>query len=172
MPSYTLLPITNRPPLCPSSSSLSIASSASPSTMLLKGKNDVDVDDDDDDDPSTSLLHSSFHDNNIININGNKIIPIKRTSSFTSTTTNNHSSSIGGVPCFYQKRRRRAASEDSLSSIIPNGTATDRTQSSSFGHDVRHVASETFLLTRLGLKMLTYLGYITMNCSLQLILNC
>jgi hypothetical protein len=57
-----------------------------------------------------------------------------------------------GVNSFYQKRRRRVASEDSLS-FVSNGT------SSSFGRDVRHVASETYLITRLGLKMLSYLGY-------------
>ncbi|XP_061344042.1 probable isoprenylcysteine alpha-carbonyl methylesterase ICMEL1 isoform X2 [Gastrolobium bilobum] len=113
-------------------------SASGDATMLLKVK--------DDDDPSKSLLvSSSFEDN--------KIMPIKpllsRASSF--TTTNNNSSMC--APYFYQKRRRRAASEDSLPSIS-NGT--DRR--SSFGHDVRHVASETFLLTRLGLKMLTYLG--------------
>jgi len=62
----------------------------------------------------------------------------------------------GGVSCFYQKRRRRAASDDSLS-CVSNGSS----ERSSFGRDVRHVASETFLLTRLALKMFTYLGYVS-----------
>jgi prenylcysteine alpha-carboxyl methylesterase len=68
--------------------------------------------------------------------------------------------SIGvGVNSFYQKRRRRVASEDSLS-FVSNGTSSSSNRSSSsFGRDVRHVASETYLITRLGLKMLSYLGY-------------
>jgi hypothetical protein len=67
--------------------------------------------------------------------------------------------SIGvGVNSFYQKRRRRVASEDSLS-FVSNGTSSSNRSSSSFGRDVRHVASETYLITRLGLKMLSYLGY-------------
>lgn len=158
MPSHTL-PITNRSlgstiPT-PSSSASSVAT-----TMLLgAAKKNVE---DDDDDPSASLLHSS-------SFNGiNKVtMPIKpflsRASSFTSIDNNNNKASVV-APCFYQKRRRRTASEDSLpSSAISNGS--DRSRSSSFGNDVRHVASETFLLTRLGLKMLRYLGYDSdLNC--------
>lgn len=134
MPSHTL-PITNlQLPLSHSSS------------MLLKH-------DDDEDDPSTTLLlSSSFNENN-----NNKIRPVKpilsRASSFSSTINNTNNSIAGGVASFYQKRRRRVASDDSLSSVS-NATSSR----SSFGRDVRHVASETFLLTRLGLKMLTYLG--------------
>ncbi|WJX87626.1 putative isoprenylcysteine alpha-carbonyl methylesterase icmel1 [Trifolium repens] len=136
MPSQTL-PITNLqlPNL--------LSSSSSTTTMLLNDDND------DDNDPSMSLLISSSFNNN----NNNKIMSIKpllsRSSSF---------NSIGGgggggvVNSFYQKRRRRVASEDSLS-FVSNGTS-----SSSFGRDVRHVASETYLITRLGLKMLSYLG--------------
>ncbi|XP_045833276.1 probable isoprenylcysteine alpha-carbonyl methylesterase ICMEL1 [Trifolium pratense] len=144
MPSQTL-PITNLqlPNLHSSSSSTT--------TMLLKDNNNND---DDDDDPSKSLLiSSSFKDNN----KNNKIMSIKpllsRSSSF-----NSIGGGGGGVKSFYQKRRRRVASDESLS-FVSNGTSnSNRSSSSSFGRDVRHVASETFLLTRLGLKLLSYLG--------------
>jgi prenylcysteine alpha-carboxyl methylesterase len=137
MPSQTL-PITNL-------QLPNLLSSSSTTTMLLKDSNNVD--DDDDNDPSKTLLISS-------SFNNNKIMSIKpllsRSSSF---------NSIGvGVNSFYQKRRRRVASEDSLS-FVSNGTSSSNRSSSSFGRDVRHVASETYLITRLGLKMLSYLGY-------------
>ncbi|GAU40495.1 hypothetical protein TSUD_189760 [Trifolium subterraneum] len=135
MPSQTL-PITNL-----QLPNLSSSSSSSTTTMLLKDNND---DYDNDNDPSKSLLISPSFNNN------NKIMSIKpllsRSSSF---------NSIGGgvgVNSFNQKRRRRVASEDSLS-FVSNGTSSNSNGSSSFGRDVRHVASETFLLTRLGLKL-------------------
>ncbi|KEH20235.1 putative alpha/Beta hydrolase [Medicago truncatula] len=137
MPSQ-ILPITNfQPPKKPLFSSSSSSSSAS--TMLLK---DID-------DPLTSLLiSSSFKDNN------NAIMSVKPLLSKASSFNNSiGSGGGGGVSCFYQKRRRRAASDDSLS-CVSNGSS----ERSSFGRDVRHVASETFLVTRLALKMLTYLG--------------
>ncbi|MED6198295.1 putative isoprenylcysteine alpha-carbonyl methylesterase icmel1 [Stylosanthes scabra] len=63
------------------------------------------------------------------------------------------------------KRRRRNASEDSLPSISNDNGDDDRGHgddrkfsSSSIGEEVRHVASETFLLTRLFVIMLSYLG--------------
>ncbi|KAL4396216.1 hypothetical protein S245_000771 [Arachis hypogaea] len=80
-----------------------------------------------------------------------------------------------------QKRRRRNASEDSFPSISDGGGGGNgkgngneirtvdgdrrggggggrKFSSSSIGEEVRHVASETFLLTRLFLTMLAYLG--------------
>ncbi|KAF4356840.1 hypothetical protein F8388_019499 [Cannabis sativa] len=52
----------------------------------------------------------------------------------------------------YQHRRRRTNSEDSMSSL------SDVESRRSLGRDVRHAAAETFLLTRLCLKLLRYLG--------------
>ncbi|XP_058768240.1 probable isoprenylcysteine alpha-carbonyl methylesterase ICMEL1 [Vicia villosa] len=115
------------------------SSSASTISMLLKY--------DDQENPTTSLLHSSSFKNNNMSIK--PLLP--RSSSFNSSINNNNS--IGAVPNFFQKTRRRVASEDSLA-CVSNGSS----HRSSFGNDVRHAASETFLLTRLGLKMLTYLG--------------
>ncbi|KAI5419119.1 probable isoprenylcysteine alpha-carbonyl methylesterase ICMEL1 [Lathyrus oleraceus] len=131
-----ILPITNHQTPNAHSSSLS---SSSALTMLLKY--------DDEENPYTSLLHSSLKNNNIMSIKP----LLSRSSSFNSSINNNDS--IGAVPSFYQKTRRRVASEDSLAYV-----SNSSSRGSSFGRDVRHVASETFLLTRLGLKMLTYLG--------------
>lgn len=125
-----ILPITNHQ--TPNAHSSTI-------TMLLKY--------DDEENPTTSLLHSSSFKNNNMSIK--PLLP--RSSSFNSSINNN---SIGAVPNFFQKTRRRVASEDSLAYV-----SNDSSHRSSFGNDVRHAASETFLLTRLGLKMLTYLGY-------------
>jgi len=114
--------------------------------MLLKDNHIAD-------DPLTSLLiSSSFKDNN------NAIMSVKPLLSKASSFNNSigGGGGGGGVSCFYQKRRRRAASDDSLSCV-----SNDSSERSSFGRDVRHVASETFLVTRLALKMLTYLGYET-----------
>ncbi|CAI8608707.1 unnamed protein product [Vicia faba] len=133
-----ILPITNNQ--TPNAHS-SPSSSASTITMLLKY--------DHEENPSTTLLHSSSSKNNHIM----SIKPLlSRSSSFNSSINNNHS--IVAVPKFFQKTRRRVASEDSL----PYVSNRSSSHGSSFGNDVRHVASETFLLTRLGLKMLTYLG--------------
>jgi len=96
-------------------------------------------------DPSVSLLdHSatSFRDMSLKP-------PLPRASSFTSSRSKpsrpRHS--------FNQKRRRRAASQDSFPCVSDH---TDTAVRSSFGRDV---AAETFLLTRLGFKLLGYLGY-------------
>ncbi|KAI6686236.1 hypothetical protein NL676_032149 [Syzygium grande] len=53
---------------------------------------------------------------------------------------------------FYQQRRRRSASENSLSSMSDNG------RHQPLGREVADAASDTFVLTRLGLKLLRYLG--------------
>ncbi|XP_020229975.1 probable isoprenylcysteine alpha-carbonyl methylesterase ICMEL1 [Cajanus cajan] len=104
--------------------------------ILVKAKDD---DDDAANDPSASLLRS-FRDLSFKP-------PLPRASSFTAS-----SRKLNAPSSFHQKRRRRAASQDSFPSL-PHDTASSRT--SSFGRDV---ASETFLLTRLGFKMLSYLG--------------
>ena len=162
MPSH-ILPISNKkgaldhsPLYAIPTPSFSSSSSFVTATMLVKGMEQ--------DDPSASLLLSSSSssslDDTINNsINTKTMMPFKpllsRASSFTNTNANSNSHSSMGGSYFSQKRRRRSASEDSLSSS--NGGSSGRR--SSIGNDVRHVASETFLLTRLGLKMLRYLGY-------------
>ncbi|XP_028776383.1 probable isoprenylcysteine alpha-carbonyl methylesterase ICMEL1 isoform X1 [Neltuma alba] len=123
-----ILPITNRP---------SYSSSASAAAMLIKTA---------DDDPSTSLLVSSrFEDDSVAAIKP----LLSRSPSLSSTSSN----SMGGNANIHQKRRRRSASENSLSS-----SSSGDSRRSSLGQDVSHVASETFLVTRLGLKLLRYLG--------------
>ncbi|KAL2334195.1 hypothetical protein Fmac_015408 [Flemingia macrophylla] len=105
--------------------------------VVVKAK---DEEDENGNDPSLSLLHS-FEDK----------APLPRASSFTSS-----SRKINGASSFYKKRRRRAASQDSFPSLPDHSAAAAYPRSpSSFG---REVASETFLLTRLGFKMLSYLG--------------
>lgn len=67
-----------------------------------------------------------------------------------------------GLGSAQQKRRRRTASESSVSPPVssprsspPLAAATRRT---SFRHDVGHAAAETYLITRLTLRLLRYLG--------------
>ncbi|KAE9614527.1 hypothetical protein Lal_00012241 [Lupinus albus] len=121
-------------------------SSLSSTTMFFKQNQNNN-----DNDPSTTtlLLSSSSSPSS------SSFIPIKpllsRTSSFNTYDNNKNKNNT----ILAHNRRRRAASEDSLSSSFSNVTHQTK---SSFGNDVRHVASQTFLLTRLGLKMLTYLG--------------
>ncbi|TQD75224.1 hypothetical protein C1H46_039265 [Malus baccata] len=94
------------------------------------------------DDPTTGLLlYSNFEDEE-------KNTPFKpllpRVSSYTTTSAaaaNNH-----------QQRRRRTASDSSLSSHSDEGSRH------SLAGDVEHAAAETFLVTRLSLKLLKYLG--------------
>ncbi|KAG4951704.1 hypothetical protein JHK85_045571 [Glycine max] len=124
---------------------------SSPPSMLLRAKVD-----DMDDDPSASLLQHSPPSFQEMSLNKP---PLPRASSFTTTTaTTTRSKGSHTRHCFYQKRRRRAASQDSLPSVsvdTASTTTTTTTTRSSFGRDV---ASETFLLTRLGFKMLR-VGY-------------
>ncbi|KAI4313993.1 hypothetical protein L6164_026936 [Bauhinia variegata] len=168
MPSQ-VLPITNRSPypslassssaiptFLPSSAISTLPPSAASATMFLKGE----------DDPSASLLVSSqFEDEEVVS---SKPL-LTKASSFSSSTGNR----IVAPNNPYQQRRRRFASENSLSSL---SSGSDR--GSSFGNDVRHVASETFLITRLGLKMLRYLGvgykwitrFLALGCYAMLLL--
>ncbi|KAL6350925.1 hypothetical protein AAG906_031511 [Vitis piasezkii] len=69
---------------------------------------------------------------------------LPRASSYTSTGTPVNGSS------FYQQRRRRIASDTSLASLTTDGGGRSEY--------VAHAASETYLLTRLGFKLLRYLG--------------
>ncbi|RWW60300.1 hypothetical protein BHE74_00032717 [Ensete ventricosum] len=55
-----------------------------------------------------------------------------------------------------RSRRRRTVSEPSLRSL-----SSHTSRGRSFGRDVGHAAAETFLLTRLAITLLRYLGWIT-----------
>ncbi|KAJ0247552.1 isoprenylcysteine alpha-carbonyl methylesterase ICMEL1 [Hirschfeldia incana] len=83
---------------------------------------------------------------------------LSRASSFNGslTTTN------GGLTSWFQNKRRRSNSDNSnfLSAAFPDHTnATDGgDDNSTIAQDVSHAAAETFLLTRLCLKLLSYLG--------------
>ncbi|KAJ9708068.1 hypothetical protein PVL29_000229 [Vitis rotundifolia] len=69
---------------------------------------------------------------------------LPRASSYTSTGT-----AVNGS-IFYQQRRRRIASDTSLASLTTDGGGRSEY--------VAHAASETYLLTRLGFKLLRCLG--------------
>uniref|UniRef100_A0A7N2L8W8 protein-S-isoprenylcysteine alpha-carbonyl methylesterase n=1 Tax=Quercus lobata TaxID=97700 RepID=A0A7N2L8W8_QUELO len=129
MPSQMILPITN----------------LHPSHSLLEKPNSTS-----DDDPITITTTTTnsllFEDEKTISIK--PLLP--RTLSYTNSTTTTTTTSA----TYYQQRRRRIASENSLSSL--SSSSPDRRNS--FGHDVGHAAAETFLITRLSLKLLRYLG--------------
>ncbi|KAK9276333.1 hypothetical protein L1049_005865 [Liquidambar formosana] len=129
-----ILPISTHSLSSSSSSTMSAISATTTGTMLLHGE----------DDPTTSLLISS-------SLEDEKTMPIKpflaRASSYTNTTTASNGN-------FYQQRRRRIASETSLSSFTDGGGGSRQ----SFGRDVGHAAAETYLITRLTLKLLRCLG--------------
>lgn len=130
MPSH-ILPVTN--PNLHSSKQHSYLR-IDPTTMPLKQ-----------DDPitSTRLVSSPFEDETIISVRP----LLSRTPSFAGTTTTSSSAS-------YQQRRRRVASENSLSSLSDESIG----QRQSLAREVDRAAPETFLLTRLGLKLLRYMG--------------
>ena len=97
-----------------------------------------------------------------------KAISIKPLLSRTLSYTNTNTSTTTTSATYYQQRRRRIASENSLSSL--SYSSPDRRNS--FGHDVGHAASETFLITRLSWKLLKYLGYNLALLALELAVDC
>ncbi|CAB4295525.1 unnamed protein product [Prunus armeniaca] len=130
MPSQQILPITYHPPSV-------FSSSSSPTEKLLLK--------DAEDDPTTRLLlFSHFEEED--EEKGTPIIKplLPRASSYITTTTNGANK--------HQQRRRRTASDSSLSSL------SDDSRNNSLGREVEHAAAETFLVTRLSLKLLRYLG--------------
>lgn len=133
MPSQ-ILPITHRP------SEPSILEASPPTSVLIKTEIDHD-------DPATSLIISSQFDDD------EKVVNVKpllsRASSYSSTSSANGS--------YYQHRRRRSASDNSLASLSDGSGGGSRRRS--FSKGVGHAAAETFLVTRLSLKLLRYLGY-------------
>ena len=66
----------------------------------------------------------------------------------------------GGLTAWYHNKRRRSNSDNNCLSALPDRTnGTDGGDDSTIAQDVSHAAAETFLLTRLCLKLLSYLGY-------------
>ncbi|KAK4777906.1 hypothetical protein SAY87_018093 [Trapa incisa] len=98
----------------------------------------------DDDDPTARLLISSYDEDKDMQIR--PILP--RASSYSSTMTVAPSAVNG------HQRRRRISSESCLDSLSSSG----REDGDSLEREIEHVAAETFLLTRLSLKLLSYLG--------------
>ncbi|PON87945.1 Alpha/beta hydrolase fold [Trema orientale] len=153
MPSHQILPITHHHPPPPFSgsnpSSILPTGPASADAMLLKLEND---------DPTARLLISSSFEDEMASFKPIKPL-LPRASSYTTTTSSSAAASTtttaaatATAKSFYQQRRRRIASEDSLSSL------SDGEGRRSLGREVGHAAAETFLLTRLSLKLLRYLG--------------
>lgn len=99
------------------------------------------------DDPETRILISSPFDEETA-ISTKPLL--SRSSSFVGTTTTAFTSADS-----YQQRRRRIVSDTSLPSLSDTGSPRQ-----SVSREMGHAAVETFLLTRLSLKLLTYLGYI------------
>lgn len=117
-------------------------SAASTSTMLVGGGQD--------DLSTTVLFPSSFEDEKTISIK--PLLP--RSLSYTGSTATVPTTTTSSTNSFYQQRRRRIGSENSLSSL-----SSGDGRHHSFSRDVGHAVAETFLLTRLSLKLLRYLGY-------------
>ncbi|OWM89399.1 hypothetical protein CDL15_Pgr024147 [Punica granatum] len=102
----------------------------------------------DDDDPTTRLMISSYDDEKAMQVRP----LLSRTSSYSSTTA--MAAPAGPVVPNGHQRRRRISSESCLPSL--SGSGTD--DGDSLEREVEHAAAETFLLTRLSLKLLRYLG--------------
>ncbi|XP_013586759.1 PREDICTED: probable isoprenylcysteine alpha-carbonyl methylesterase ICMEL1 [Brassica oleracea var. oleracea] len=95
------------------------------------------------DDPSSTTL--LLHDDHSVK-------PLlSRASSFNGAVTPN-----GESTGLHQNRRRRSNSDNCLSAASPDGTNGNGQHT--IGQEVSHAAAETFLLTRLFLKLLSYLG--------------
>lgn len=103
----------------------------------------------DDDDPTTRLLISSYDDDKAMQVRP----LLSRASSYSSTMT--VTAPAGAAAVNGQQRRRRISSESCLASLSGSG----REDGDSLECEVEHAAAETFLLTRLSLKLLKYLGY-------------
>ena len=111
---------------------------ASAATLVLKDHIDAD--------PSASLIISSQFDNEKA-ISIHPLLPGASTYNSTANIITNH-----------QQRRRRSNSDTSLALL-----AHDSPRHQSLTEEVGHAAAETFLITRLSLKLLRYLGYHTFS---------
>ncbi|XP_050225301.1 isoprenylcysteine alpha-carbonyl methylesterase ICME-like isoform X1 [Mercurialis annua] len=111
------------------------------------------------DDPTGNFLVSSqFDEEKETNFSISKPL-LSRTSSFAGISSVSSATTVVNS----EQRRRRIASESSIPSLLDDvsgsdggGDATPRGQS--IGQEVGHAAAETFLVTRLSLKLLSYLG--------------
>ncbi|XP_068326236.1 probable isoprenylcysteine alpha-carbonyl methylesterase ICMEL1 [Pyrus communis] len=134
MPSQQILPITYHPP---------------PQKSLLKEAQD---------DPTTRLLLcSNFEDEE----SNTPVYPPLPTTSAAAPPPllSSYTTTSAAAPSNHQQRRRRTASDSSLSSHSDEGSR--HTLAVDVEHaavDVEHAAAETFLVTRLSLKLLKYLG--------------
>ncbi|CAE5958539.1 unnamed protein product [Arabidopsis arenosa] len=110
------------------------------------------------DDPSTTLLSSSSRFGDDHHTISSTVKPLlSRSSSYNGGVTAKKTSSGGGLTGWYQNRRRRSNSDNCLSAFPDDTNGTDGGQTT-IGQEVGHAAAETFLLTRLCLKLLSYLG--------------
>ncbi|XP_010460369.1 PREDICTED: probable isoprenylcysteine alpha-carbonyl methylesterase ICMEL1 [Camelina sativa] len=112
------------------------------------------------DDPSTTLLSSSSSSSTRFDDNHNSVKPLlSRASSFNGAVTAKNG---GGLTGWFQNRRRRSNSDNCLSAFQDHTNGSDGGNSGgdrqTIGQEVGHAAAETFLLTRLCLKLLSYLG--------------
>lgn len=138
MPSQQILPITYHPP-----------SSGSPTSDKLLVKAAAAAEED----PTTRLLlYSHFEDEE-------KAAPLKpllpKSASYTFNTATTVTAAASNNN--NQKRRRRTASDNSLYSSS-NSSSDEGADRHSIASDVEHAAAETYLITRLSLKLLSYLG--------------
>ncbi|KAK9934846.1 hypothetical protein M0R45_021975 [Rubus argutus] len=138
MPSQQILPITYHPP-----------SSGSPTSDKLLVKAAAAAEED----PTTRLLlYSHFEDEE-------KAAPLKPLLPKSASYTFNTSTTVTAAASNNnnQKRRRRTASDNSLYSSS-NSSSDEGADRHSIAGDVEHAAAETYLITRLSLKLLSYLG--------------
>lgn len=101
------------------------------------------------DDQSTRLFISPSLKDDDLSIQSKPLIP--RASSYSGATGNNNNNNNNNNNYQQQKRRRKINNDNFLSSNS-NG------RGQSIGDEVGHAASETYLITRLSLKLLRYLG--------------
>ncbi|XP_050372641.1 probable isoprenylcysteine alpha-carbonyl methylesterase ICMEL2 [Argentina anserina] len=142
MPSQQILPITYHPP------------SSNPSTtekLLLKSEED----------PSARLLLFSHFEDEEKAAPLRPLLPKSASYTFNTTTTTTNGATAAapnGSANNNQKRRRRTASDNSLYSSSSGSSSEEGADRQSIAGDVEHAAAETYLVTRLSLKLLSYLG--------------
>ncbi|KAM5567590.1 putative isoprenylcysteine alpha-carbonyl methylesterase ICMEL1 [Rosa sericea] len=140
MPSQQILPITYHPPS---------SNPAATEKLLVKSEED----------PSTRLLLFSHFEDEEKAAPLKPLLPKSASYTFNTSTTASASAATAGSANNNQKRRRRTASDNSLYSSSSNSSSEEAAADShSIAGDVEHAAAETYLITRLSLKLLSYLG--------------
>ncbi|KAL6192984.1 hypothetical protein ACLB2K_034069 [Fragaria x ananassa] len=135
MPSQQILPITYHPP--PST------------TEKLLSKSE--------DDPATRLLLFSHFEDEEKSAPSRPLLP--KSASYTFNTSSAAAAATpAGSANNNQKRRRRTASDNSLYSLSSGSSSEEAAERHSSAGNVEHAATETYLVTRLSLKLLSYLG--------------